>query len=81
MIKNSPGQAAGFRAGDLIVAADGKPVCDRVELHTRVGLMRIGREVRLDLLRADQPIDSDEARFALAGVVSVIGSAPVAESD
>ncbi|MHA1536640.1 MAG: S1C family serine protease, partial [Alphaproteobacteria bacterium] len=50
----SPGSGAaraGLRAGDVIVAVDGRPVRGSSDLRTRIGTMRIGARVRLRLYR------------------------------
>ncbi|MGX2040021.1 DegQ family serine endoprotease [Methylocaldum sp. MU1018] len=49
-----PGSAAakaGLRAGDVVTALDGKPVASSSALRNAVGLMRIGTEVKLDIIR------------------------------
>jgi Do/DeqQ family serine protease len=46
---------AGLRAGDVIVALDGKPVPNAAALRNAIGLMRIGTEVKLDIIRDGKP--------------------------
>lgn len=49
-----PGSAAGkagLHAGDVITDVDGKPVAGAAALRNRIGLMQVGTEVRLDIIR------------------------------
>jgi Do/DeqQ family serine protease len=50
----SPAERAGLLSGDLIVSLNGKPLHGAADLRNRVGLMRIGSELRLELLREGQ---------------------------
>ncbi len=52
---NSPGAAAGFRAGDLIKAIDGKPVTSSRDLVVYVG-RHTEREVAIDIVRNGRPM-------------------------
>ena len=54
---------AGLRAGDVIVAVNGKSVRGSSDLRTRIGTMRVGARVRLKLYR----------RGALRTIAAVIG--------
>jgi serine protease Do/serine protease DegQ len=47
----SPAAKAGLRSGDVVVAVDGKPVADAGSLRNTIGMLRIGTEVKLDILR------------------------------
>jgi Do/DeqQ family serine protease len=47
----SPAANAGVKAGDVIVAVNGAPVRSSSDLRNRVGLQRVGAEVRLSILR------------------------------
>ena len=61
-----PGSAAataGLRPGDVIVGVNGRPVAGAAALRTRVGLMRVGTPLQLDLIR-------DGERLVLAGKVA-----------
>jgi Do/DeqQ family serine protease len=42
---------AGIQPGDVIVAVDGKPVAGSAELRNRIGLLRTGQKVKVDLVR------------------------------
>jgi len=47
----SAAERAGLRAGDVITELDGEPVDGSADLRNRVGLVRIGTEVELELIR------------------------------
>ena len=47
----SPAERAGLRAGDVVLEVHGKSVRNAAELRARLGLLRIGAEVRLGILR------------------------------
>ena len=49
--KGSPAEAAGVKAGDVVIALDGKPVHSMNDLHNRIGLMTVGTTVDLTILR------------------------------
>ena len=47
---------AGIKLGDVITSIDGTPVDTNTALHNAVGLMRVGSEVSLGLLRDGKPM-------------------------
>ncbi|MFP5506884.1 MAG: PDZ domain-containing protein, partial [Gammaproteobacteria bacterium] len=49
--KGSPADQAGVRVGDIIVSVDGRPVESAADVRNRIGLLRVGDEVSLELLR------------------------------
>ncbi len=51
VVEDSPAQKGGIKAGDIILAIDGKRVRSFQELRARVGSMGAGTEVTLDLIR------------------------------
>jgi S1-C subfamily serine protease len=51
VLAGGPAEQAGVRSGDRIVAVDDQPVADVDALHRLLGGERVGREVRLSLLR------------------------------
>jgi serine protease DegQ len=51
---DSAAAEAGLRVGDVIVAVDGQPVPDAASIRNRIGLLRVGEEVRLGILRNGQ---------------------------
>ena len=55
VLTGSAAAKAGLRAGDVIVALDGKPVAGASTLRNAVGLLRIGTEIKLDVIRNGKP--------------------------
>ncbi len=51
---DSAAAKAGLRPGDVIVAVDGRPVTGAAVLRNRIGLMRVGTQLELTLLRDGQ---------------------------
>jgi len=49
--QDSPGDRAGLKPGDVIVALDGQPVVDRQSLHNTEGLLPVDKPVNLTALR------------------------------
>jgi serine protease Do/serine protease DegQ len=47
----SPADKAGIRVGDVIVAANGKPIRSSRDIHNLVGLQRLGQTIELVLFR------------------------------
>ncbi|MBO4227725.1 trypsin-like peptidase domain-containing protein [Bradyrhizobium neotropicale] len=47
----SPAEAAGLRKGDVVLRADDRPIRSAAQLRNRVGLARIGEQVRLTIER------------------------------
>ena len=52
----SPADKAGVQAGDVVTGINGKQVSDASHLRNAVGLLRIGSDVTLDLLRDGSPM-------------------------
>ncbi|MDA8110075.1 MAG: PDZ domain-containing protein, partial [Betaproteobacteria bacterium] len=50
----SPAARAGLQPGDVVVAIDGRPVRSAAELRARLGVMPVGEEVGLKVLRGAQ---------------------------
>jgi serine protease Do/serine protease DegQ len=48
---DSPAKKAGLKAGDIITTINGRPVQDATDVRNRVGLLRIGQKVEMDILR------------------------------
>jgi Do/DeqQ family serine protease len=52
--RDSAAERAGLRPGDIVTAVDGRPVRSGADLRNRVGLLRAGTDVELDVLRGDK---------------------------
>jgi serine protease Do len=48
----SPAETAGLRKGDIIIKADDRPIRSAAQLRNRIGLARIGEQVKLTVDRA-----------------------------
>jgi serine protease Do len=51
----SPAELAGLRKGDIVLKADDRPIHSAAQLRNRIGLARIGEQVRLTIERAGAP--------------------------
>ena len=51
---NSAAEKAGIKAGDVIVAVDGKKITGASSLRTNIGLKRVGKKVSIDFFRDKQ---------------------------
>lgn len=51
---NSPAAKAGLEAGDIIVAANGKPVKDSHDIRNIIGLMQIGDNVEIEYYHGNE---------------------------
>jgi Do/DeqQ family serine protease len=51
---NSPAAKAGLEPGDVIVAANGKPIRNSHEIRNIIGLMQIGDEVNIEFYRGNE---------------------------
>jgi serine protease Do/serine protease DegQ len=58
VVKGSPADKAGLRAGDVVVAVNGRPVRGSPDLRNQIGLAPIGSELELRVLREgrEQPV-------------------------
>lgn len=48
---DSPADRAGLRVGDIVTEVNGKPIRDAATLRNSIGLLRVGQEVKLVVLR------------------------------
>jgi len=55
--KGSAAEKAGIKVGDVIVEANGKPVTNSSAIRNIVGLLQVGEEVHLKLLRNGKPLN------------------------
>jgi serine protease Do len=78
VVKDSPAAKAGFIAGDVIVAMDGKPIDSPTSLRNRVADMTLGKDVAVRVIRdkkptelkakiAEQPADLEQAAVGDSG--------------
>ncbi|MCX7868331.1 MAG: trypsin-like peptidase domain-containing protein [Terrimicrobiaceae bacterium] len=61
--ENSPAQAAGLRAGDVIVEFNGRPIRDHIDLRNRVAECEVGRPASIRFIREGREL---EARAVIA---------------
>lgn len=51
VVTGSAADEAGLKAGDVVLAVDGKPIDDGADMRNHVGLLRVGSELVLDVSR------------------------------
>ncbi len=85
---DSPAARAGLQPGDVVVAINGRPVRSASELRARLGVMPVGAEVALKVLRGAQTrtvrarIGAIEARAVPGGqAVPELAGASLAEAE
>ena len=66
--RGGPAEAAGIRAGDVILKVDGTPIDDDAHLVNFVGLVEVGKKVTLEIFRDGKTIDvrvevADRSKF------------------
>jgi len=54
---DSPAERAGLRVGDVITRIDGRAVRDMGAVRNRIGLVRVGQRLRLELVRDGDPLE------------------------
>ncbi len=76
----SPAELAGVRIGDVVVSIDGRPVSDSRDLRNAVGLVPVGEELRITLLREgrEKSLRAKVAQVA-AGIEAVRAGVPLLE--
>ncbi len=47
----SPAEKAGLKAGDVITGVNGKPVRNSADVRNSIGLLRVGEQVKIEVLR------------------------------
>lgn len=79
--QGSPADKAGLKVGDVIIQVNGRQIRSSVDIHNLIGLMRLGQQVELDILRGGRSrllvatieqfeslaIDGSELHLQLAG--------------
>ncbi|MCP3440627.1 trypsin-like peptidase domain-containing protein [Bradyrhizobium sp. CCGUVB14] len=53
VLPNSPAEVAGLRKGDIVTMADDRPIRSAAQLRNKVGLARVGQELKLTLQRRE----------------------------
>ena len=51
VVKGSPAEAAGLKAGDVAIELDGKPLKSMTDLRNRIGMMTLGTAVNITVIR------------------------------
>lgn len=51
VVPDSPADEAGLQVGDVIIAVNGRRVTDVAEVRNRIGLVRLGQRLQLQLMR------------------------------
>jgi S1-C subfamily serine protease len=59
IVEDSPAQTGGVRRGDIVVELDGAPVTDVADLQRLMTSERIGRAMRITVLRAAGRVELD----------------------
>ena len=72
VVEDSAAEAAGIEVGDVIIELDGEVLEDGGDLRNQIGLMRVGQEVELTILRDGRRIKLD-AEVGKAGASGFIG--------
>jgi len=72
VVQGSAAAKAGLRRGDIIVAVDGRPVVSAAQLRARIGLVRVGETIEVELLRDGRRLTAS-ARILEAAPVSPVG--------
>jgi S1-C subfamily serine protease len=67
VVEDSPAEAAGLRAEDLLVSADGEPITSVDQLHRLMVTDAIGRRIRFGVLRGGRRVDVDLVPAELEG--------------
>lgn len=77
---DSPAEEAGLKAGDIVVAVEGEPVSGSAALRNLIGLMRVGEEVEITVVR-DGRRRTVEAEIGKAQARSLAGGRAIPKLD
>jgi serine protease DegQ len=58
VLRGGPADRAGIKAGDILVAVEGRPVGDSSDMLNLVAALQPGKLATLRLLRAGKPVES-----------------------
>jgi len=79
VMKDSPAETAGVRAGDIIVEFGGQPIRELPELQRRVAAVPPGQAVPLTVLRDKKPTRLTVKIGEMPGEETVVAAAPAVE--
>ncbi|MBF0268826.1 MAG: trypsin-like peptidase domain-containing protein [Alphaproteobacteria bacterium] len=74
VVPDSPAFAAGLKAGDIILKADGRPVKAPQDISAQLTAMADGRPVRLGILRDGEPRNLDIAPSVMGRAAALQGA-------
>src|SRR6266404_6925141 len=79
VVKDSPAEAGGLKAGDIIVELDGSPIKESTELQKRVAAIPPGRPTALTVLRDRKPTKLTVKIGEQPGEETVVAAEPKGE--
>lgn len=71
VLKNGPGDKAGLKPGDILVAVEGKPITDTIDMMNQIAQLQPGSKAKLTVLRKNQE----------ATLEAIIGKRPPVKRD
>ncbi|MFL2555399.1 MAG: DegQ family serine endoprotease [Gammaproteobacteria bacterium] len=57
VLKDSPADKAGMRAGDVVISIDGKKIRNANDVRNRIGLLPVGKKIKFKLLRDGKELE------------------------
>jgi len=67
VVPGSSAERAGLRAGDIVTEVDGHPVANGAALRTAIGVVRVGSDIHLAVMRNGKPLAINARLAAQAG--------------